>query len=280
MKEIAVDQIIEAVKEMCIDANCILNTDVYEALECAKCEEKSEIGLEILNQLTKNADIAKERRMPICQDTGMAVVFVAIGQEIHITGGLLEEAIQEGVRKGYVDGYLRKSVVEDPFLRKNTLDNTPAIIHYTIVKGDKLRIIVAPKGFGSENMSRIYMLKPSDGIEGAKKAILETIALAGPNPCPPMIVGVGCGGNFEESALLAKKALLRPVGRHSEKEHIRKMEEELLKKANQLGIGPQGLGGKTTVLGIHIESFPTHIAGMPVAVNISCHVTRHAERIL
>ena len=276
MREIEVNEIIDAVRELCIKANCVLNDDVYNALEAAKNTEKSPIGKEILCQLTDNADIAKNENVPICQDTGMAIVFVELGQEVHIKGGLLTDAINEGVRRGYRDGYLRKSVVSDPFIRENTKDNTPAIIHYDIVEGDKIKIIVAPKGFGSENMSKIYMLKPSAGIEGAKDAIVQAVDEAGPNPCPPMVVGVGVGGNFEMAALLAKKALLRPIGSHSDKPHLREMEEELLERMNSLGIGPQGLGGVTTVLGVNVESFPTHIAGMPIAVNISCHVTRHA----
>lgn len=280
MREIEVNEIIDAVRELCIRANCVLNDDVYNALEAAKSTEKSPIGKEILCQLTDNADIAKNENVPICQDTGMAIVFVELGQEVHIKGGLLTDAINEGVRRGYRDGYLRKSVVSDPFIRENTKDNTPAIIHYDIVEGDKIKIIVAPKGFGSENMSKIYMLKPSAGIEGAKDAIVQAVDEAGPNPCPPMVVGVGVGGNFEMAALLAKKALLRPIGSHSDKPHLREMEEELLQRMNSLGIGPQGLGGVTTVLGVNVESFPTHIAGMPIAVNISCHVTRHAEVIL
>ncbi len=280
MREISANSITEAVAKLCIQANCVLNDDVYCALENAKKTEKSEIGKEILCQLTENADIAKDETVPICQDTGMAVVFVEIGQEVHITGGLLTDAVNEGVRKGYTEGYLRKSVVSDPFIRVNTNDNTPAIIHYDIVEGDKVKIIVAPKGFGSENMSKIYMLKPSAGIEGAKDAIVQAVDEAGPNPCPPMVVGVGVGGNFEMAAYLAKKALLRPIGSHSDKPHLREIEEELLERMNNLGIGPQGLGGVTTVLGVNVESYPTHIAGMPIAVNISCHVTRHAEVIL
>ncbi|MBS4959495.1 MAG: fumarate hydratase [Clostridiales bacterium] len=280
MREISVQDIIKNVSEMCVEANTVLNQDVYQALEEAKKREESPIGNEILNQLTENADLAKIKNLPICQDTGMAIIFVELGQEVHICGGLLEDAINEGVRRGYVEGYLRKSVVSDPLIRVNTKDNTPAVIHYEIKAGDQLKITVAPKGFGSENMSRIYMCKPSEGVEGVKKAILETVSLAGPNPCPPMVVGVGIGGNFEKSALLAKKALLRPIGSHSEKEHIRAIEEEMLEKTNALGIGPQGLGGRTTVLGINIETYPTHIAGMPVAVNISCHVTRHVERYI
>jgi len=277
MREINVSSIISSVKRMCIDSNCILNDDVYNSISKAQENETSEIGKNILKQLVENAELAKQKMKPICQDTGMAVIFVEIGQDVHITGGLITEAINEGVRQGYIEGYLRKSIVKDPIIRINTNDNTPAIIHYDIVKGDKLKIIVAPKGFGSENMSKIYMLKPSQGIEGVKNAVLETIKLAGANPCPPMVVGVGIGGNFEFSAKLAKKALLRPIGKNSEIEYIKDMEKELLKKANKIGIGPQGLGGKTTVLGINIETFATHIAGLPVAVNISCHVTRHLE---
>lgn len=280
MREISAKSIADAVAKLCIQANCVLNRDVYNALEKAKKTEKSEIGREILCQLTENADIAEKEMVPICQDTGMAVIFVEIGQDVHITGGLLKDAVNEGVRKGYTEGYLRKSVVKDPFIRVNTNDNTPAVIHFDIVEGDRIKITVAPKGFGSENMSRIFMLKPSAGIEGAKDAIVKAVDEAGPNPCPPMVVGVGVGGNFEMAAYLAKKALLRPIGSHSDKPHLREMEEELLERMNNLGIGPQGLGGVTTVLGVNVESYPTHIAGMPVAVNISCHVTRHAEVIL
>ena len=280
MREISTELITNTIAEMCICANCNLNTDIYNALEEAKQKEQSLIGKEILYQLTKNADIAQECQVPICQDTGMAIIFMEIGQDVHIVGGLLENAVNEGVRKGYEKGYLRKSVVQDPFLRINTKDNTPAILYTKIVAGDRIDITVAPKGFGSENMSRVYMLKPSDGIEGAKKVILETIEQAGPNPCPPMIVGVGCGGSFEYSAYLAKKALLRPIGSHSDKKHIREMEEELLQKMNNMGIGPQGLGGNTTVLAVNIESYATHIAGMPVAINISCHVTRHCHEVI
>ena len=277
MRERDVSQITEAVKNMCINANCCLNSDVYSALENAKENEKSEIGKNILSQLIENADLAKDKMKPICQDTGMAVIFIDIGQEVHFTGGSLTDAVNEGVRKGYNEGYLRKSVVEDPLIRVNTNDNTPAIIHYNIVEGDRVHIEVAPKGFGSENMSRVYMLKPSDGIEGVKNAVIDCIEKAGPNPCPPMVVGVGIGGNFEMCALLAKKALLRPIGSKSPKKHIREMEEELLERANNLGIGPQGLGGNTTILGLNIETYATHIAGLPLAVNISCHVTRHSE---
>lgn len=277
MREIPVSEITEAVKKLCISANYNLNSDVYSAIENSKDNEQSPIGKNILSQLLENADLAKENCKPICQDTGIAVIFMEVGQEVHFTGGNITDAINEGVRQGYIEGYLRKSVVSDPILRVNTKDNTPAIIHYNIVEGDKVKIDVAPKGFGSENMSKVYMLKPSDGIEGVKNAIIDCIEKAGPNPCPPMVVGVGIGGNFEKCTELAKKALLRPVGSHSDKEYVKEMEKELLERANNLGIGPQGLGGNTTVLGINIETFATHIAGLPLAVNISCHVTRHGQ---
>ena len=277
MREIPVSEITEAVKKLCISANYNLNSDVYSAIENSRDNEQSPIGKNILSQLLENADLAKENCKPICQDTGMAVIFMEVGQEVHFTGGNITDAINEGVRQGYIEVYLRKSVVSDPILRVNTKDNTPAIIHYNIVEGDKVKIDVAPKGFGSENMSKVYMLKPSDGIEGVKNAIIDCIEKAGPNPCPPMVVGVGIGGNFEKCTELAKKALLRPVGSHSDKEYVKEMEKELLEKANNLGIGPQGLGGNTTVLGINIETFATHIAGLPLAVNISCHVTRHGQ---
>ena len=277
MREIPVSEITEAVKKLCISANYNLNSDVYSAIENSRDNEQSPIGKNILSQLLENADLAKENCKPICQDTGMAVIFMEVGQEVHFTGGNITDAINEGVRQGYIEGYLRKSVVSDPILRVNTKDNTPAIIHYNIVDGDKVKIDVAPKGFGSENMSKVYMLKPSDGIEGVKNAIIDCIEKAGPNPCPPMVVGVGIGGNFEKCTELAKKALLRPVGSHSDKEYVKEMEKELLERANNLGIGPQGLGGNTTVLGINIETFATHIAGLPLAVNISCHVTRHGQ---
>lgn len=280
MKEITVEKIINTVSQMCIDANCILNDDIYKAISASIETEKSPISKKILNDLIDNAKIAKQKQMPICQDTGMAVIFVEIGQDVHIKDGLLTDAINEGVRRGYTQGYLRKSVVSDPLERINTNDNTPAIIHYDIVEGDNLKIIVAPKGFGSENMSRVYMLKPSDGIEGIKKAILKTVDEAGSNPCPPMIIGVGIGGNFEYVTLLAKKALLRTVGEYSKKPHIQQLEKELLADINKLGIGAQGFGGTTTALGINIETYPTHIAGLPLAINISCHVTRHIEKIL
>ena len=277
MREIPVSEITEAVKKLCISANYNLNSDVYSAIENSRDNEQSPIGKNILSQLLENADLAKENCKPICQDTGMAVIFMEVGQEVHFTGGNITDAINEGVRQGYIEGYLRKSVVSDPILRVNTKDNTPAIIHYNIVEGDKVKIDVAPKGFGSENMSKVYMLKPSDGIEGVKNAIIDCIEKAGPNPCPPMVVGVGIGGNFEKCTELAKKALLRPVGSHSDKEYVKEMEKELLERANNLGIGPQGLGGNTTVLGINIETFATHIAGLPLAVNMSCHVTRHGQ---
>lgn len=280
MKEISTSLIIKAVSEMCIEANCILNKDVYNSIEKAKNTEKSPITKKILGDLIENADLAKQRCTAICQDTGMTIIFIELGQDVHIVGGDFTDAINEGVRKGYKDGYLRKSVVEDPFERINTGDNTPAIIYYDIVSGENLKITVVPKGFGSENMSRIYMLKPSDGIEGAKSAILHTIDDAGANPCPPIVVGVGIGGSFEKAALLSKKALLRPIGSHSPKPHIRELENELYIKINQLGIGPQGLGGTTTALGINIETYATHIAALPLAINLSCHVTRHTERIL
>lgn len=280
MREIHINEIVDKLSDMCIEANCLLNEDIYESLVKNTKEESSPTGKDILNQLVENADLARNKMMPICQDTGMAVVFCEVGQEVHIQGGLLTEAIHEGVRKGYAKGYLRKSVVKDPFFRENTNDNTPAIIHYDIVPGNQIKLILAPKGFGSENMSRIYMLAPSDGIEGAKKAIIETIDAAGGNACPPMVVGVGIGGTFEKAAFLAKKALLRPIGEHSEIEYVKNLEIELLEKANELGVGPQGLGGNTTALELHINTYPTHIAGLPVAINISCHVTRHAECII
>ena len=277
MREINVGIITNEIEKMCINANCVLNDDIYSCLENCRNSETSPVGRDILEQCIKNADLAKQKMKPICQDTGMAVIFVEIGQDVHFTGGSLTDAINEGVRRGYVNGYLRKSVVSDPLLRVNTRDNTPAVIHYDIVEGDKVKIDIAPKGFGSENMSKVYMLKPSDGIEGVKNAVIDCIEKAGPNPCPPMVVGVGIGGNFELCAKLAKKALLRPINESSKIEYIADMEKELLERANDLGIGPQGLGGNTTVLGLNIETYATHIAGLPLAVNISCHVTRHAE---
>ena len=280
IREINVKEITKNIKEMCIEANYTLSPDMDKAMKKAAEEEKSELGTKILNQLQENLVIADSEKIPICQDTGMAVVFVDIGQEIHFTGGQLEEAIHEGVRQGYTEGYLRKSVVKDPLERENTKDNTPAIIHYNIVPGDKVKITVAPKGFGSENMSRIFMLKPADGEEGIKKSVIQAVKDAGPNACPPMVVGVGLGGSFEKAAFLAKKALTRNLDTPSEKPHIAKLEKELLEEINQLGIGPGGLGGSTTALGLNIETYPTHIAGMPLAVNICCHVNRHAHRVL
>lgn len=280
MRQIHVEQIKGEVSSMCIEANYNIERSLFQSIQEAKKSEESPIGKDILNQLEKNAKIAGEKQMPICQDTGMAVIFCEIGQEVHIVGGSLYEAIEEGVRKGYDEGFLRKSVVKDPFFRENTKDNTPAVIHYEIVEGDNFTITVAPKGFGSENMSKVHMLKPSDGIEGAKKAIIQTVDDAGGNACPPMVIGVGIGGTFEKAAILAKKALLRPIGVHSSIEYVCKMEKEILSGVNQLGIGPQGLGGSTTALAVNIETFPTHIAGLPVAVNISCHVTRHITKTI
>jgi fumarate hydratase subunit alpha len=277
MREVDVSQVTACIRELCIEANCSLNSDIYTAIDKAYSDEESPIGRDILNKLKLNADLAKEKCKPICQDTGMAVIFMEIGQEVHFVGGSLEAAINEGVRQGYRDGYLRKSVVSDPLERVNTGDNTPAIVHYSIVEGDGIKIDVAPKGFGSENMSRVYMLKPSDGIEGVKDAVIDCIKKAGPNPCPPMVVGVGIGGNFEKCAYLAKRALLRPIDQSSDIPYVADMEKELFERANKLGIGPQGLGGTTTILGINIETYATHIAGLPVAVNISCHVTRHGH---
>lgn len=277
MKTIEVEQIIESIEKLCIDANYYLNEDILSALKECQETEKSEIGKEILSQIIENAGIAKSDKMAICQDTGMAVVFAEIGQEVYIKGGSLTEAIHEGVRRGYKKGYLRKSVVGDPIERVNTGDNTPAVIHYNIVDGDKLRMAVAPKGFGSENMSALKMLKPSDGLEGVKNFILETVDKAGPNPCPPIVVGVGIGGTMEKAALMAKTALLRPINMRSHIEYVKALEGEMLSKVNKMGIGPAGLGGKTTALAVNIETYPTHIAGLPVAVNISCHATRHAE---
>ncbi len=280
MRTIYVDEITRNIKEMCIEANDSLTDDMERALRQASEVEKESLGKLILNQLEENLKIAAEDGIPICQDTGMAVIFLELGQEVHVEGGFLADAVNEGVRQGYQEGYLRKSVVRDPFFRQNTGDNTPAVIHYDIVAGDRLKITVAPKGFGSENMSRIFMLKPADGIEGAKNAILTAVKDAGPNACPPMVVGVGIGGTFEKCALLAKKALLRPVDKRSEIPYICEMEEELLEKINQSGIGPGGLGGSTTALAVNINTYPTHIAGLPVAVNICCHVNRHCVRVL
>ena len=263
-----------------MEANYSLSGDMKKALEDACRKEESPLGCRILGQLQENMKIAASEKIPICQDTGMAVVFVDMGQEVQIEGGFIGDAIQEGVRQGYVDGYLRKSVVKDPFLRENTRDNTPAVIHYNMVPGDTFRITLAPKGFGSENMSRIYMMKPADGMEGAKDAILQTVAEAGPNACPPFVIGVGIGGTFEKAALLAKQALTRKVGEPSPLPHIKEMEEELLEKINALGIGPAGLGGRVTALAVHVNTYATHIAGLPVAINMCCHVNRHAVREL
>lgn len=280
MRIIHTEEIISNIRQMCIEANHMLTPDMQKALECAVADEKSPIGQKVLGQLQDNLQIAQEDTIPICQDTGMAVVFLEIGQDVHFEGGSLTDAINEGVRQGYVDGYLRKSVVKDPLIRENTKDNTPAVIYYDLVPGDKVRITVAPKGFGSENMSRIFMLKPADGIEGVKNAILTAVKDAGPNACPPMVVGVGIGGTFEKCALLAKKALTRPVDERSSIPYVKELEEEMLATINRLGIGPGGLGGSTTALAVNIDTYPTHIAGLPVAVNICCHVNRHCVREL
>lgn len=280
MRTIHTDVIIENLKEMCIEANLHLSADMETVIHKAKEEEDSVLGKQILGQLCENMQIAGEDKIPICQDTGMAIVFVKLGQDVHVEGMNLTDAINEGVRQGYQEGYLRKSVVKDPLIRENTKDNTPAIIHYDIVPGEQIELLIAPKGFGSENMSRVFMLKPADGVEGVKASVLQTVKDAGPNACPPMVVGVGLGGDFEKSAILAKTALTRNINQGSPLPHIRKIEEELLEEINQLGIGPGGLGGKTTALAVNIETYPTHIAGMPLAVNICCHVNRHAKRIL
>lgn len=280
MREITVEKIISNVKEMCQEANYVLSHDVRDALEKYSEKEVSPTGQNILFDIIKNADIAEENSVPMCQDTGMAVVFVELGQDVKIVGGFIEDAINEGIRQGYDEGYLRKSVVKDPLERVNTNDNTPGIIHYEMVKGDHFKITVAPKGFGSENMSRMKMLKPSDGIEGVKAFVLETVSLAGPNPCPPIVVGVGIGGTIEKASLLAKKSLMRSIESSHESAHIAQLEKDLLEGINKLGIGPQGLGGLITALGINIEVYPTHIAGLPVVVNINCHATRHVAREL
>lgn len=280
MRTIHTDIIINHISEMCIEANLHLSQDVADAVCQAADQETSELGSRVLHQLKENMDIAAAEQIPICQDTGMAVVFLDIGQDVHIEGMNIEEAVNEGIRQGYTKGYLRKSVVKDPVLRENTKDNTPGIIHYKIVPGENLKLTIVPKGFGSENMSKIYMLKPADGIEGIKSAILNTVKEAGPNACPPMVVGVGIGGDFEKCALLAKQALTRDINDHSKIPYVRELEMEMLQKINALGIGPGGLGGKTTALGVHINTYPTHIAGLPVAVNICCHVSRHVTRIL
>jgi len=277
---IQAEEITEAVAEMCQEANYVLGDDIVESYHQALEREESPVAKEILEQLIENAEIAREERVPICQDTGMAVVFVELGQDAELEGGNLKEVINQGVRKGYQEGYLRKSVVDGPLERENTGDNTPAVIHTEIVPGNELKLMVAPKGFGSENMSQIKMLKPADGVAGVKEFVLKTVEEAGPNPCPPVVVGVGIGGTFEQAALLAKKSLLRPVGTASEQKKIAALEEELLTEVNQLDVGPQGFGGKTTALAVNIETYPTHIAGLPVAVNINCHVTRHRERVL
>lgn len=280
MRTIDVAEITENIKEMCIEANHFLAQDMDTAMKTAADSEKSPLGRQILCQLQDNLKIAGEDMIPICQDTGMAVIFLEIGQDVHFTGGILEDAINEGVRAGYIEGYLRKSVVKDPLIRENTKDNTPAVIHYEMVPGEQVKITVAPKGFGSENMSRVFMLKPADGIEGVKDAILTAVKDAGPNACPPMVIGVGIGGTFEKCALMAKKALTRPVNKRSDIPYVKELEEEMLEKINKTGIGPGGLGGTTTALAVNINTYPTHIAGLPVGVNICCHVNRHAVRIV
>ena len=280
IRTIRVEEITKNIKEMCIEANHFLSPDMAEAMKCAEKNEEAPLGKQILEQLQENLKIAGEDMIPICQDTGMAVVFLEIGQDVHLEGGALEDAVNEGVRQGYVEGYLRKSVVGDPLIRENTMDNTPAVLHTRIVDGDQVKIKVAPKGFGSENMSRVFMLKPAEGIEGVKDAVLTAVKDAGPNACPPMVVGVGIGGTFEKCALMAKEALTREVGSHSEIEYVKELEEELLTKINSLGIGPGGLGGTTTALAVNINTYPTHIAGLPVAVNICCHVNRHVIRTI
>lgn len=280
MREIDAKLITEKVAELCISANCFLPSDVRKKIEEARDNETSPVGKGILEKLIENADIAKNKEMPICQDTGMAVFFINIGQDVHITGGSLNDAVNEGVRRGYTDGYLRKSVVADPILRGNTNDNTPAVIHYDIVDGDKIEITIAPKGFGSENMSALKMLKPSDGLDGVKNFIIETVKNAGANPCPPIVVGVGIGGTADKCAVLAKKALTRSLDESNENPYYKDLEDELLEKINSLDIGPQGFGGKTTALKVAIETYPTHIAGLPCCVNINCHVTRHKTEII
>lgn len=278
MRTVNVSELTKSIKEMCIEANHYLSKDMETTLKCARETEASPLGKQILNQLSENLKIAADDMIPICQDTGMAVVFLEIGQDVHMEGGSVEDAVNEGVRLGYTEGFLRKSVVRDPIERVNTGDNTPAVIHYHIVPGEKVKITVAPKGFGSENMGRVFMLKPADGIEGVKEAILKAVSDAGPNACPPMVVGVGIGGTFEKCALMAKEALTRETGAHSEISYVKDLEEEMLAKINGLGIGPGGLGGTTTALAVHINTYPTHIAGLPVAVNICCHVNRHIVR--
>lgn len=280
MREVHSEEITKNIKEMCIEANHFLSPDMKKVFDNARKNEKSPLGCQILEQLDENLKIAGEDMIPICQDTGMAVVFIEIGQDVHIVGENIEDAINQGVREGYVDGFLRKSVVKDPILRENTKDNTPAVIHYSIVPGENVKITIAPKGFGSENMSRVFMLKPADGIEGVKNAVLTSVKDAGPNACPPMVVGVGVGGTFEKCAILAKKALARPADSSSKIPYVKEMEEELLTKINKLGIGPGGLGGTQTALAVNVETYPTHIAGLPVAINICCHVNRHVTRTI
>lgn len=278
MRTINTELITQQVKEMCMDVNIHLSKDVKCAIEEAEKKEESPLGKQILGQLEENMEIASDTQIPICQDTGMTVVFLKVGQEVHFEGAYIEDAINEGIRQGYQEGYLRKSVVKDPVDRVNTKDNTPGVIHYEIVPGDQVEITIAPKGFGSENMSRLYMLKPADGLDGIRNAILETVKLAGPNACPPIVVGVGIGGTFEKCAILAKKALTRDLNSSSEIPYVKELEDEILEKINNLGIGPAGLGGTVTALGVNIETYPTHIAGMPVAINICCHVNRHIRR--
>ena len=278
MRTVDVNVLTQNIREMCIEANHFLSPDMKKAFTMAKQQEKAPLGRQILLQLQQNMEIAAQDMIPICQDTGMAVVFIEVGQDVHFEGDAIEDAINEGVRQGYVEGYLRKSVVKDPLIRENTKDNTPAVIHYSIVPGDKVKMTVAPKGFGSENMSRVFMLKPAEGIEGVKNAIMTAVADAGPNACPPMVVGVGIGGTFEKCAILAKKALTRSVDSYSEIPYVKDLEIEMLDKINKLGIGPGGLGGTTTALKVNINTYPTHIAGLPVAVNICCHVNRHVVR--
>lgn len=280
IRTIQTDEITKNIKEMCIQANHYLSADMDAAMKRAADTEQSELGKKILHQLQDNLKIADEEMIPICQDTGMAVIFLEVGQDVHFEGAAIEDAVNEGVRQGYTEGFLRKSVVGDPLIRENTKDNTPAVIHYSIVPGDQVKITMAPKGFGSENMSRVFMLKPADGIEGVRHAILTAVKDAGPNACPPMVVGVGIGGTFEKCALLAKQALTRPVDEHSDIPYVKDLEEEMLSKINQLGIGSGGLGGTTTALAVNINTYPTHIAGLPVAVNICCHVNRHVVRTL
>jgi fumarate hydratase subunit alpha len=278
IRTVQTEELVSNIKEMCIQANHYLSKDMDAVMKAAVEKEESPLGKKVLIQLQENLKIADEETIPICQDTGMAVVFLEIGQDVHFEGALIEDAVNEGVRQGYTEGFLRKSVVNDPLIRENTKDNTPAVIHYSMVPGDKVKITLAPKGFGSENMSRVFMLKPADGIEGVKKAILTAVADAGPNACPPMVVGVGIGGTFEKCAILAKKALTRSVDQHSDIPYVKDLEEEMLSKINMLGIGPGGLGGTTTALAVNINTYPTHIAGLPVAINICCHVNRHVVR--